>query len=310
MANSRRTVLLNRRMDAIFERSQRGETSGPRRITNRAVRRFLLNRLAVTGMVIFGLTVLTALFAPLLAPYDPLMIDMRATLAAPSAEHWLGTDKIGRDVFSRILYGGRMSILVGLGSALGAGMIGVTLGVLAGYLGGWFDAVVYRASELFLSFPQIILVLMLVVITGQSVSNLVIIFVLTGWGSIYRMARSQVLSIREEDYITALRAFGINPLKVAFKHILPNAMAPIAVNITLSTAMFILQESSLSFLGLGVPMEVPTWGNILNAAKDLDVLRNAWWMWLPVGAVIALFVLSINFIGDGLRDATDPSKQG
>ena len=152
--------------------------------------------------------------------------------------------------------------------------------------------------------------LLLVSIVGQSLGNLMIIFIGTGWGSMYRMARSQTLSIREEEYIAALRAFGINKVIVCAKHILPNALGPIMVNVTLSTAMFILQESSLSFLGLGVPMEIPTWGNILNVANDLTILNNAWWMWLPVGLVISIFVLSVNFIGDGLRDSTDPSQQG
>jgi len=161
-----------------------------------------------------------------------------------------------------------------------------------------------------MSFPQIILVLLLVAITGQSLANLMIIFILTGWGGIYRLARARMLSLREEEYVQALRSFGLSTPLIAFKHILPNALGPIMVNVTLSTAAFILQEAGLSFLGLGVPMGIPTWGNILNVAQDLRVLQNNWWMWLPVGTVISLFVLSVNFIGDGLRDATDPTQQG
>jgi peptide/nickel transport system permease protein len=140
--------------------------------------------------------------------------------------------------------------------------------------------------------------------------NLIIIFTLTGWGGMYRMTRAKMLSLREEEYVQALRAFGLNTFKICYKHILPNALGPILVNITLSTAMFILQEAGLSFLGLGVPLQIPTWGNILNVAQDLRILQNYWWLWLPVGIMISLFVLSVNFIGDGLRDSTDPSQQG
>ena len=203
-----------------------------------------------------------------------------------------------------------MSILVGLGSALIAAVVGVGIGAYTGYRGGWPDMIAMRVSEIFMSFPQIILVLLLVSITGQSLMNLIVIFVLTGWGGMYRMTRARMLSLREEDYVQALQSFGVPTHKICYKHILPNALGPIMVNITLTTAMFILAEAGLSFLGLGVPLSIPTWGNILNVAKDLRVLQNNWWMWLPVGAVVSLFVLSVNFIGDGLRDSTDTTLQG
>jgi len=150
----------------------------------------------------------------------------------------------------------------------------------------------------------------LVSIAGQSLLNLIIIFVLSGWGSMYRMTRARMLSLREEEFVQALQSFGVPTLKICYKHILPNALGPIMVNITLTTAMFILAEAGLSFLGLGVPLSIPTWGNILNVAKDIRVLENNWWMWLPVGMVISFFVLSVNFIGDGMRDSTDPTLQG
>jgi len=213
-------------------------------------------------------------------------------------------------VFARVLYGGRVSILVGLGSGIISAIIGVLIGAYTGYRGGWVDVIALRVSELFMSFPQIILVLLLVSIIGQSLINLMIIFVLTGWGGMYRMARARMLSLREEEYVQALQSFGLSTPSICYKHILPNALGPIMVNITLSTAMFILAEAGLSFLGLGVPLNIPTWGNILNVAQEIRVLQNFWWMWAPVGAVISLFVLSVNFIGDGLRDATDPSQQG
>ncbi|HCD42456.1 MAG TPA: peptide ABC transporter permease, partial [Lachnoclostridium sp.] len=261
-------------------------------------------------LIIFIVIFFICFAAPLITSYSSTKIDLRSILQAPSAKHILGTDKIGRDIFARILYGGRISIAVGLGSALIATLFGVSLGTIAGYKGGLADGIVMKISEILMAFPQMIMVLILVTITGQSLWNLIFIFSLTGWPSMYRMARSQMLSLREEEYVQALKAFGIGSMRIAFFHMLPNAIGPIFVNITLSTAMFILQETSLSFLGLGVPLEVATWGNILNAAQDIMILKRAWWVWVPTGVVVTLFVISINFIGDGLRDAADPSQIG
>lgn len=299
---------LDKQMDTIKAREASGKGSG--RIKNRTLRKMLANKLSTLGYIIFFVVLFLCIFAPVFTPYLPTKIDLLSRLKPPSPEHILGTDQIGRDIWSRILYGGRISIFVGLGSALGATLIGVFLGTIAGYKGGLLDSSVMKLSEILMSFPQIILVCILVTITGQSLWNIIVIFIVTGWPSVYRMARSQMLSIREEEYVQALKAFGISDFKVAFKHMLPNAVGPLFVNITLSTAMFILQEASLSFLGLGVPLEVSTWGNILNAANDLRMLRDAWWIWLPVGTMITIFVLSINFIGDGLRDAADPTQIG
>ncbi len=299
---------LNRKFDRILALENAGKlkaSSG-----NRALSKFYNNRLAVFGLIVFSIILLTAVFAPLLTSHDPLKINLRNIAQSPSWEHWFGTDRTGRDVFSRVLYGGRISILVGLGSALMAAVIGVAIGGYTGFKGGWLDVIALRISEIFMSFPQIILVLMLVSIAGQSLFNLIFIFVLTGWGAMYRMTRARMLSLREEEYVQALQSFGLSTATICYKHILPNALGPIMVNITLSTAAFILAEAGLSFLGLGVPLNLPTWGNILNVAQEIRVLQNFWWMWLPVGLVISLFVLSVNFIGDGLRDATDPSQQG
>ncbi|ODT67672.1 MAG: peptide ABC transporter permease [Pelagibacterium sp. SCN 63-23] len=305
---TRRRTRLDAQFDRIRAREEAGEGRPPR--GSRALNKLLNNRLAVVGVVIFSVILLSAIFAPLLTPYDPNKINLRGMLQPPSWEHWFGTDRTGRDLFARVLYGGRISILVGLGSAILAAILGILIGVYTGYVGGWLDALAMRVSEIFMSFPQIILVLLLVSILGQSLVNLMLIFTLTGWGGIYRMARARMLSLREEEYVLALRSFGLSRPLIAYKHMLPNALGPILVNITLSTAAFILQEAGLSFLGLGVPLSIPTWGNILNVAQDLRVLQNNWWIWLPVGTVISLFVLSVNFIGDGLRDATDPSQQG
>lgn len=298
----------DRKLDKIKAKEEAGQLKN--KGGNRALRKLLNNKLAVIGIIIFSIIILSSIFASLITKYDPLAVDMKSVLKEPSVEHILGTDKVGRDVFSRILYGGRISIFIGLGSALGCALIGVLLGCYCGYKGGIFDKIVIRLSEIFMSFPQMILVLLLVSILGQSLTNLIIIFILTGWGSVYRMTRAKILSIREEEYVQSLKAFGINDFIICYKHMLPNAIGPIVVNITLSTAMFILEEAALSFLGLGVPLEIATWGNILNASQDMFTLQNNWWLWLPVGIVISLFVMSINFVGDGLRDTTDPTQQG
>lgn len=303
----------NIRLNKKFDKIRRLEESGvlaQKKQGSRALRKLLNNRLAIVGGVIFAVIVLCCIFAPVLTSYSPRAVDMKNFLSPPTAEHWFGTDKLGRDVFSRVLYGGRLSIAIGFGSALGCAVIGVLFGCYSGYRGGIFDRIMVRVSEVFMSIPQLVLVLMLVSILGQSAKNIVIIFIICGWGASFRMARSQVLSIREEEYVQSLKVFGLNPFLICYKHILPNALSPIIVNITLSTAMFILEEAALSFLGLGVPLEVPTWGNILNAAQDIYTLQNNWWLWLPTGIVVSLFVMSINFLGDGIRDTTDPTQQG
>ncbi len=299
-------------LDKKFDRIRSLEEAGKLKplTGSRALRKMLNNRLALIGLIVFLVILLASIFAPLLTAHNPMKINLRDMLQAPSFEHILGTDKTGRDVFARILYGGRISILVGLGSALIGAFIGVGIGCFAGYKGGWIDVAALRLSEIFMAFPQIILVLLLVSIVGQSLINLMLIFVLTGWGAMYRLTRARVLSLREEEYVQALQSFGLSTWLICYKHILPNALGPIAVNITLTTAMFILAEAGLSFLGLGVPPSIPTWGNILIVAQDLRVLQNNWWLWLPVGMVISLFVMAVNFIGDGLRDSADPTLQG
>ena len=277
---------------------------------SRALSKFMSNKLAMLGAVVFVVILLACIFAPLLTKYDPAMYDLLNMSKPPSAEHIFGTDKIGRDLFARCLYGGRTSILIAGAGAIGGAIIGVILGCFAGYKGGWFDKICMRASEIFMSFPQLILVLVMLSILGQSTKNIVIVFVFTSWSGVFRQARAAMLSIREEEYVQALHAFGLNDFTVCFKHMLPNALSPVIVNITINFATMILEEASLSFLGLGVPMEVPTWGNILNAAQDLHTLQNAWWIWLFAGIVISLFVMAVSFVGDGIRDTTDSSIQG
>lgn len=307
-----RKTALDRRMDKIKALEERGRLST--KLTSRTLRKILSNKLAVFGAVLFVVICVLCFGAPLFTQYEPTAISLRDRMAGPSAAHIFGTDQMGRDIWARMLFGGRISIVVGLGSALGAAIIGVTLGMYAGYRGGWLDKLILKVSDVFLSFPQMVLIIIMVALVGQSLHNMIFIFILTGWPSMYRMARSKVLSLKEEEFVQALRAFGISDLKITFKHMFPNAVGPIVVNITLSTAMFILQEASLSVLGYGVPQEIATWGNIINVITNAGTIRydwlGYWWMWLPCAVMLILFVLAINFIGDGLRDASDPTQIG
>ncbi len=307
-----RKTARDRKMDRIRALEESGKLGT--KLTNRTLRKLLANKLAVFGAIMFVVICILCFAAPLFTKWAPTQISLRERMVSPCAEHLFGTDQMGRDIWSRMLYGGRISIIVGLGSALGAALIGVSLGMFVGYKGGWLDALILKISDVFLSFPQMVLIIIIVALVGQSLQNMIIIFILTGWPSMYRMARSKVLSLKEEEFVQALRAFGISDLKIAFKHMLPNTVGPIVVNITLSTAMFILQEASLSVLGYGVPQEIATWGNIINVITNAGVIRydwlGYWWMWLPCAIMLILFVLSINFIGDGLRDASDPTQIG
>ena len=310
--NKVKRTALDRQMDKIRDMEESGKLST--KLTNRTLRKLTANKLAVLGVVMFFVICLLCFGAPLFTKYSPTAFALREKMQPPSLAHIFGTDQMGRDIWSRMLYGGRISIVVGLGSALGAALIGVTLGLFVGYKGGWLDNILMKIADIFLSFPQMVLIIIIVALVGQSLQNLIVIFILTGWPSMYRMARSKVLSLKEEEFVQALRAFGISDVKIAFKHLLPNTLGPVVVNITLSTAMFILQEASLSVLGYGVPQEIATWGNIINVITNSGTIRfdwlGYWWMWLPCSIMQILFVLSINFIGDGLRDASDPNQIG
>lgn len=312
MSNNIKKTALDRKLDKIRAAEESGKLGT--KLTNRTLRKLTSNKLAVIGVLLFVAICVLSFGAPLFTQHDPMMFDLRAKMAAPSAEHILGTDQMGRDIWARILYGGRVSIIVGLGSAMGAALVGVVLGLYVGYKGGILDSILIKISDIFQSIPQMVLIIIIVALVGQSMENLIIIFILTGWPGMYRMTRSKVLSLKQQEFVQALRAFGISDVKIAFKHLLPNCLGPVVVNITLSTAMFILQEASLSVLGYGVPMEIATWGNIINVITNGGTIRfdwlQYWWMWLPCSVMLILFVLAINFIGDGLRDASDPTQIG
>lgn len=312
MSNKMKKTALDRKLDKIRAAEESGKLGT--KLTNRTLRKLTSNKLAVAGVILFVVICVLCFGAPLFTEYSSTAIDLRNKMSAPSAAHILGTDQMGRDIWARILYGGRVSIIVGLGSALGAALLGVVMGLYMGYKGGILDGILIKISDIFQSIPQMVLIIIIVALVGQSMENLIIIFIITGWPGMYRMARSKVLSLKQQEFVQALRAFGISDVKIAFKHLLPNTLGPVVVNITLSTAMFILQEASLSVLGYGVPQEIATWGNIINVITNGGTIRfdwlQYWWMWLPCAIMLILFVLSINFIGDGLRDASDPTQIG
>ncbi|MFT8319242.1 MAG: oligopeptide ABC transporter permease [Sporolactobacillus sp.] len=268
------------------------------------IRRFLKHKLAVSGLVVFALIILIALLAPVLSPYDPAR-SFNEFEAAPSAAHLLGTDPVGRDVMSRLVYGSQVSVIVGIGAVAIYVVIGVVLGLLAGYFGKWVDMIIMRLTDVFMSFPYFMVILVLVSIIGPSLFNITFVIGLLGWPAIARLVRGSVLSIKEMDYVKAGVALGYSTPKILFQHILPNAMAPILVNATFGVASAIIMEASLSFLGMGVRPPAASWGNMLTQAESITVLSSQPWLWIPPGVMIFLAVLSVNFIGDGLRDAIE-----
>lgn len=275
----------------------------------RNVKRFVSNPLAFAGLIVFVVITVMCVFAPLFTSYDPNGIDYSAFLMKPSAEHIFGTDELGRDIFARVLYGGRVSIAVGIIASLFGAVIGMVLGGVSGYFGGWFDQLCVRLSEVLLTFPNMILILVLSSVLGPGVGNIIFVLSIRGWMTTFRMVRNKFMSIKEEVYVEASRSFGFSDMKIIFGDILPNTLSPVVVSFSMNVAGFILTEAGLSFLGVGIPTGTPTWGNIINAAKSINIIQNNWWIWVIPGLVITFFTLSINFIGDGLRDALDAKQQ-
>lgn len=274
------------------------------------IRKFLRNKLAVLGLVIVVVMIIASIMSVVLK-LNYSTPDLRNMKVAPGTEgHIFGTDTIGRDLFARVLYGGCYSIFIGVFSSVMSGIIGAVLGAIAGYFGGKADKLLVRISELFQTFPQLVLVMMLVAISGtRGMKNIIMIFTFTGWMTTFRMVRNEFMSIKSETYVKVCEAFGMNRINIMFKQILPNVMTPIIVSTTTNVAVYILQEATLSFIGLGISDQTPTWGNILNAAKSVSVVTNQWWIWVFPGLAITLFVLAINFLGDGLRDVLDAKQQ-
>ena len=266
--------------------------------------RFLKNKIAVAGSIVVLALFAVSLLAPWIAPYDPSAIDLKQVLAPPSAAHPFGTDQLGRDVLSRMIWGARISLKVGFVATGIAMLIGTILGALSGYYGRWVDAVIMRFVDIMLCFPTFFLILAVIAILEPSIWNIMIVIGLTGWMGITRLVRADFISLKERDFVAAARVIGAGDLRIIFVHILPNAMASVLVATTLGIAGAILTESALSFLGIGVQPPTPSWGNILTAGKDnIDI---AWWLSLYPGLAILITVLGYNLLGEGIRDSLDP----
>lgn len=262
------------------------------------------NPLAMAGMITVAALCVVALAAPWLASSDPAQFDRGRILVGPSSENWLGTDAVGRDVYSRMVYGARISLLVGFVSAGISVLVGILLGALAGYHGGFVDSVIMRFVDLMLCFPSMFLILAVIAFIGPSIWNVMIVIGLTGWMGVCRLVRAEFLTLRERDYVVAARALGAGPLRIIFRHLLPNALAPVLVAAVLGVAGAILTETALSYLGLGVQPPTASWGNILAEGRaNMDI---AWWLSVFPGLAILLTMLGYNLFGEGLRDALDP----
>ncbi|KAB0666714.1 ABC transporter permease [Oryzomonas japonica] len=266
--------------------------------------RLARNRFAVAGAIVVLLMLAVALLAPLIVHFGPNEINARAVLDPPSLRHWFGTDDLGRDVFSRIVYGARISLLVGFVAAGIAVLIGTVLGLVAGFYGGWIDNILMRVVDIMFCFPTFFLILAVITFLRPSIWYIMIVIGLTGWMGVARLVRAETLSIREMDYIMAARCIGCSDRRIIFRHILPNAVSPALVAATLGIAGAILTESALSFLGIGVQPPTPSWGNILTSGKDY--IEFAWWLSLFPGLAILITVLAYNLLGEGVRDALDP----
>lgn len=272
-------------------------------------RRFRRHRLALAGFLLLSLLTITSVVAPAFLMHGPNRINTSSVSQSPNSEHWLGSDQGGRDVLSRLVQSGRVSLSVGVLVVLISGAIGITLGALAGYFGGWIDSIVMRFTDVILSFPTILVVITVIALIGPGLLNLIFAMSLAAWPPMARLLRADFLSLRERDFILAARSVGVPGTRIVIRHLLPNAMAPIIVAATFGVATAILLEAGLSFLGLGVPIPTATWGNMLSQAQTLSVLESMWWQWIPPGLMITLTILAINFIGDGLRDALDPRSR-
>jgi peptide/nickel transport system permease protein len=281
----------------------------PHKQANTAWRRFARDRVAVFSLVVLLLLVLLAAFGPLLA-LDPNAVDLDAVKQPPSATHLLGTDSAGRDVWSRLIIGGRVSMSVGIVAVSIATLIGTLVGLLSGAFGGLMDNLLMRFTELIQTFPLFFAVVIFVALVGPNILNVMLVIGLLSWPGLARLVRGQVLSLRQQQYVEAAHALGAGSTRVVARHIFPGVLPYLAVYATLALAQAILTEAALSFLGLGVQMPIASWGGMMNAAQQLVVLDSQPWLWVPPGLAIAIAVLGANYAGEGLRDAFDPRAGG
>jgi len=273
-------------------------------LRNIFLKRFKRNKIAVIGAIIVFLLFIIAMFAPLFSPYNQNDIDRNHILEPPSFKHPFGTDDLGRDVFSRMLYGARTSLLVGFVAVGISTIIGIFFGSIAGYYGGWTDRIIMRFIDIMLTIPTFFLILAVIAFIGPGIWNIMVVIGLTSWMGVARLVRAEFLSLKEREFVLAAKAIGVSDKRIIFKHILINSLAPVFVSAVLGIAGAVLLESGLSFLGLGVQPPTPTWGNILTLGKDN--IEIAWWLSVFPGFAILLTVLGYNLLGEGIRDAFDP----
>jgi peptide/nickel transport system permease protein len=286
-------------------------TSYRRKELRRAFQSLVTSRWALVGMLILLIVTFVAIFGPWLSPFDPNRQNIMMRLLEPGQAgagdltYWLGSDQLGRDVLSRLLYGARVSLLVGVAAILVGGTLGTIAGLVSGYYGGWIDDVIMRLGDIQLAFPFILLAIMFLVVLGPGLVNIILVLGIGQWITYARIVRAQTLSLREKEYVEAARAMGDSTFSILFRTILPNIIAPLTVIASFNVAGVILSEAALSFLGLGVPPDVPTWGSMLSESRD-HLLSNKWWMAVFPGLAIVFTVLAFNIIGDWLRDFLDP----
>jgi peptide/nickel transport system permease protein len=277
-----------------------------------ARRKFVKNKLAMTSLIFLIIVSVVSFLAPYITTMDISKIVISKMSLKPSAEHWLGTDKSGRDVFTRLLYGGRVSLLVGISCTFFVVLFGTLVGSVAGYFGGKIDNMLMRFTDFILNFPFLVFVIVLGTIFFGKLNGLAVLIIVISvlsWGGVARIVRSKVLAEKENEYILAAVSIGCSPFKVIVKHLLPNVLSTIIVQSTLLFASMIVAESGLSYLGFGVPNEIPSWGNMLAFAREPDVLQGKPWIWIPPALAITLTILSINFVGEGLKDAFNPRSR-
>jgi peptide/nickel transport system permease protein len=277
-----------------------------------ARKKFLKNKLAMTSLIFLIIVSILSFLAPYITTADITRINIGEMSLKPSADHWLGTDKSGRDVFTRLLYGGRISLMVGISCTVFVIFLGTLIGSIAGYFGGSIDNLLMRFTDFVLNFPFLVFVIVLNAILFGMVSGVWVLIgtiSLLSWGGVARIVRSKILAEKENEYIIAAVSIGCSPFKVITKHLLPNVMSTIIVQATILFASMIVAETGLSYLGFGVPQETPSWGNMLSSANEPDVLQGKLWIWVPPALIITMTILSINFIGEGLKDAFNPKSR-
>ncbi|CAH2713483.1 Dipeptide transport system permease protein DppC [Neobacillus rhizosphaerae] len=277
-----------------------------------ARKKFVKNRLAMISLIFLVIVAIISFLAPFITTADITKVNIGQMSLEPSGDHWLGTDKAGRDVFTRLLYGGRISLLVGMSCTLFVIVLGTMIGSIAGYFGGTVDSLLMRFTDFILNFPFLVFVIVINAILFGRVSGLWVligVISLLSWGGIARIVRSKILAEKENEYIIAAISIGCSPTKIIVKHLLPNVLSTIIVQATITFATMIVAESGLSFLGFGVPQEVPSWGNMLSSAIEPDVMQFKLWIWVPPAIIITITILSINFIGEGLKDAFNPKSR-